>query len=152
MVVREPGIIAGPPGLRAKTRVDRPLLTSTRPYLIRAIYEWIGDNGLTPHLIVNAEREDVKVPPQHVQEGKVVLNISPTAIKDLQLGNDWISFSARFGGVPFSPLFPPAAVVAIYAKENGKGMAFPEEEPDSRPPSPEPMETGGKKPALRLVK
>ena len=102
-------------------------MTSTRPYLIRALYEWIEDNGLTPHILVDAEAPGVTVPKQHIREGQIVLNINPSAVRDLRLGNDWIEFSARFGGVARAIQIPVAAVLAIYAHENGQGMAFGEE-------------------------
>ena len=127
-------------------------MTSNRPYLIRALYEWIADNGLTPHVVVNAELAQVEVPPQHVQEGRIVLNISPVAVQGLRLGNDWIEGSARFGGTPYWFRIPPAAIIAIYARENGQGMVFSDtlEPPgdDEPPPKPPP----DKKPMLKVVK
>ena len=103
-------------------------MTSTRPYLIRAFYEWIVDNDFTPHLVVDAEQEHVTVPQQHVENGRIVLNISPSAVKSIDLGNDWISFSARFGGQSLNIGLPPDAVLGIYARENGKGMLFQQEQ------------------------
>jgi len=100
-------------------------MTSTRPYLIRALYEWIEDNHRTPHILVNAEAPGVEVPKQHVQEGRIVLNINAAAVRDLRLGNDWIEFNARFGGVARTVHIPVTAVLAIYARENGQSMAFP---------------------------
>ena len=94
-------------------------MTPTRPYLIRALYEWIEDNSMTPHLLVNAEAPGVSVPKQHVRDGQIVLNINAAAVRDLRLGNDWIEFSARFGGVARSVQIPVPAVQAIYARENG---------------------------------
>ncbi len=88
-------------------------MTSTRPYLIRALYEWIEDNHLTPHILVNAEAPGVEVPKQHVQEGRIVLNINAAAVRDLRLGNDWIEFNARFGGVARTVHIPVTAVLAI---------------------------------------
>ncbi len=128
-------------------------MTSTRPYLLRAIYAWIIDNGLTPYLLVSADKEGVIVPRQYVSDGKIVLNISPTAAHNLFLeDNDWLSFSARFSGHLFSVSVPMQAILAIYAKENGKGMFFqPEEGDDNTPPPPKPPPTRTK-PTLKRVK
>jgi stringent starvation protein B len=127
-------------------------MTSTRPYLIRAFYDWIVDNDLTPHLVINAEQDNVTVPGQHVEEGQIVLNISPHAVQELSLENDWIAFDARFGGSNFHVSLPPSAVLGIYARENGHGMLFQEEEPSPEPPSdPNPGESS-KRPALKVVK
>jgi len=103
-------------------------MTSNRPYLIRALFEWILDNGMTPHLLVDAMHPRANVPTQFVEEGRIVLNISPSAVHGLALGNDTIRFSARFGGVAMQVELPPAAVLALYARENGHGMVFPREE------------------------
>ncbi|MFO1372137.1 MAG: ClpXP protease specificity-enhancing factor [Candidatus Competibacteraceae bacterium] len=131
-------------------------MTSTRPYLIRALYEWIEDNGLTPHVLVNAELPGVEVPKQHIHEGRIVLNINPSAVHDLQLGNEWIEFSARFGGVARVVRIPVAAVLAIYARENGQGMAFGEEpgsdEPPPDAPQPDKPTRPDRKPTLKIVK
>ena len=99
-------------------------MTSSRPYLIRALYEWILENELTPYLLVDAQVQNLKIPTQHVQDGKIVLNISPTAIQSLQVGNECVEFSARFSGKEMSLLIPVHAVLAIYAMENGPGMVF----------------------------
>lgn len=127
-------------------------MTSNRPYLVRALYEWITDNNLTPHLLVNAELAGVDVPRQYVHEGRIVLNINPYAVRGLQLGNDRIEFSARFGGVSHLIRIPTAAVLAIYARENGQGMVFGEEPGgdggDDAPTTPQ----SGKKPTLKVVK
>lgn len=128
-------------------------MTSNRPYLIRALYEWLVDNGLTPHLLVNAQAEGVVVPPQFVQDGRIVLNVGPEAVRGLELGNDLVVFNARFGGVSTDICIPPQAVLGIYARENGRGMLFPEETPDGSPPdggpeSPKPPE----RPTLKVVK
>ncbi len=98
--------------------------TSTRPYLIRALYEWCTDNGLTPYVAVRVD-ESVQVPREYVNDGEIVLNISYDATSSLQLGNDFIEFKARFGGKPREILVPVGRVIAIYARENGQGMAFP---------------------------
>lgn len=111
-------------------------VSSRRPYLIRAIYEWVLDNGLTPHILVAADAEGVEVPAQFVTEdGKITVNVSPSAVRDLELGNELISFSARFSGQPYQVFVPPGAVLALYARENGEGMLFGEvESPDQPPP------------------
>jgi stringent starvation protein B len=104
-------------------------MTSTRPYLIRALYEWIEDNGMTPHILVDADRRASKCRNSMSSDGRIVLNINSAAVRDLRLGNDWIEFNARFGGVARTRQIPVAAVLAIYARENGQGMAFGEEKP-----------------------
>jgi stringent starvation protein B len=98
--------------------------TSTRPYLIRALYEWCTDNGLTPYVAVLVD-DSVQVPREYVKDGEIVLNISFDATSSLKLGNDFIEFKARFAGTPREILVPIARVIAIYARENGQGMAFP---------------------------
>lgn len=126
-------------------------MTPLKPYLIRSIYEWIVDNGLTPHLLVNAEYPGVVLPGDFIEDGRIVLNIRPEAIQGLVLGNDEIQFNARFAGKPMRITTPCKAVLAIYAKENGKGMIFdPEENEDETPPPPEPKTP--QKPQLRVVK
>ena len=105
-------------------------MTSNRPYLIRALQEWLTDNGLTPHILVDASHTGVDVPNQFIEDGKVVLNISGQAVKHLQLGNEWIEFEARFAGQPETITVPLPAVIAIYARENGQGMMFAEAEQD----------------------
>lgn len=99
-------------------------LPSTRPYLIRAIHEWCSDNGFTPYIAVAVDRS-VRVPPQHVVKGEIVLNIATDATGGLLMGNECIEFKARFGGVPQEIVVPVGRVIAIYARENGQGMAFP---------------------------
>jgi|SRR5690606_5581095 len=108
---------------------DVPRMTSHRPYLLRALYEWIVDNGMTPHLLVDATREGVRVPAHTVKEGRVVLNVAERAVARLEMDNDAISFTARFGGVSHPVLVPVGAVLAIYARETGQGMALPDEPP-----------------------
>lgn len=107
---------------------DENTMTSNRPYLLRAIHEWISDNGLTPYLLVDAAQPGVRVPPQAVREGRVVLNVAMRAVANLDLGNERIRFMARFGGVSQAVDVPIAAVQAIYAHENGQGMMFPHDE------------------------
>ncbi len=127
-------------------------MTPLKPYLIRSIYEWIVDNGLTPHLLVNADYPGVSLPSDFIEDGRIVLNIRPEAIQGLTLGNEEIQFNARFAGKPMRISTPCKAVLAIYAKENGKGMIFdPEENEDETPPTPtEPK--APQRPQLRVVK
>lgn len=102
-------------------------MTSNRPYLLRAVHEWICDNGLTPYIVVDASQPGVRVPPQSVNEGRVVLNLAPRAVARLEIGNDAMTFMARFGGVSQSVTVPIAAIQAIYARENGQGMLLAED-------------------------
>lgn len=130
-------------------------MTPRLPYLIRALYEWIQDNSLTPHLLVNTGVEGVEVPHQYIEDNRIVLNISPDAVSGLELGNDYISFSARFGGKAESIMVPVAAVLAIYARENGEGMAFPVQQIEAPEPADgkeRPAETASGKPDLRIIK
>jgi len=99
-----------------------------RPYLLRAFYQWLLDNECTPHLVVNAELPGVQVPFEHVKDGQIVLNIAPHAIGDIEMSNERVMFSARFSGKPFQLIIPMAAIMAIYARENGAGTLF-EDEP-----------------------
>ena len=99
-------------------------LSPRRPYLLRAFYEWLLDNDLTPHVVVDISLPDVQVPLEYARDGQIVLNIAPRAVGNLQLTNDSVSFSARFGGVPRQVYVPMAAVLAIYARENGAGTMF----------------------------
>ncbi|NOR81238.1 MAG: ClpXP protease specificity-enhancing factor [Methyloprofundus sp.] len=123
-------------------------MTSLKPYLIRSIYDWIIDNQLTPHLLVDATHPHAKLPQDYIEDDKIVLNIRPAAIQDLELGNTTIEFNARFNGQPTHILAPVTAVMAIYAKENGKGMVFDqEEEENDSPPEDTPP-----RPHLRVVK
>lgn len=127
-------------------------MTSTRPYLIRAFYDWIVDNDLTPHLVVDADHADVNVPLQHVEDGQIVLNISPNAVQSISLENEWIAFDARFGGANFQVSLPPAAVLGIYARENGHGMLFQDDDPVPEPPDSPAPDDSPKRPALKIVK
>ncbi len=134
-------------------------MTPSRPYLLRGIYDWLIDNEQTPYLLVDAEAEDVIVPVEHVQDGKIILNISLTATRDLELTNEGVSFTARFGGKPMKVNVPIMATLALYSKENGRGMMFPEEGIDDDPLSPTPnpgkgskKEASTQKPHLTLVK
>jgi len=124
-------------------------VTSNRPYLIRAINEWLIDNQLTPHLLVNADAEGVDVPQNFIQDGKIVLNIGPHAVEGLRVTNEEVTFLARFSGVSQLISFPVSAVLAVYARENGRGMMFNEDE------NPEPDDSGPKpdaRPSLKVVK
>lgn len=134
-------------------------MTSSRPYLLRAIYEWIVDNSLTPYLLVNATVENVIVPTEYVSNGKIILNIAPAAVQDLEIINDEIHFNARFSGNAMYVSVPMPAAMAIYAKENGRGMVFTEE--DEHPPDPDKKDKDDKKesrkekpkqPNLRVIK
>jgi stringent starvation protein B len=138
-------------------------LPSTRPYLIRALYEWCTDNGFTPYVAVKVD-QTVQVPREYVQGGEIVLNISYDATSSLKLGNEFIEFKARFGGQPRDIMVPVGRVMAIYARENGQGMAFPVQEDapsvsevvpappaqDDEPPTPPPA--AGQRPALKRIK
>ena len=137
-------------------------LPSTRPYLIRALYEWCTDNGFTPYVAVKVD-QTVQVPREYVQGGEIVLNISMDATSSLKLGNEFVEFKARFGGQPRDIMVPVGRIMAIYARENGQGMAFPVQEQDPAaaeslplssgdedpPPTPAPT---GQRPALKRVK
>lgn len=133
-------------------------MTPSRPYLVRAIYEWLNDNNCTPHVLIDARQSGVQIPQGFANDGQIVLNIAPGAVRDLFISNDGLSFSARFGGVPMQVYAPMYAVMAIYARENGQGMFFDaedvtvaEESPSEDPP-PEPTPPAGKRPSLRVVK
>jgi stringent starvation protein B len=124
-----------------------------RPYLIRAMHEWMADNGLTPHIVADASFDGLEIPVEHVKDGKIVLNVSLTATRELVLGNEYIDFEARFNGVPRRISVPVGAVLGIYARETGQGMVFSEESPPDpdtpeTPPDPEPPG----KPHLKVVK
>lgn len=105
-------------------------MTSNRPYLIRALYEWISDNGLTPYILVDALAPGAEVPEGYVENGRIILNIAPRAVSHLELTNDAVIFEARFGGQPMRIYVPIKAVMAIYAQENGQGMFFGDEPED----------------------
>ena len=122
------------------------------------MHEWMLDNGFTPHLVVDAKREGVRVPEAHVKDGKIILNVSPTATHALVLGNEFVSFGARFGGVSFELVVPVEAVLGIYARETGQGMIFGEDDtPASTPASdesspPPPPAGGGRRAKLKVIK
>ncbi len=135
-------------------------MNSSRPYLLRALYEWIVDNQCTPHLLVNSDYPQVRVPPGFASDGQIVLNVSPSAVRYLEMDNQAISFEGRFGGVAHRLYVPCAAVLAIYARENGQGMVFELEAPEAEAvlaeeegatPQDEPPKPGGR-PSLKVVK
>ncbi len=154
-------------------------MTSSRPYMVRALYDWIVENECTPHLLVDSHWPGVHLPDRFAEEDQVVLNISPTAIRELDMANDAISFKTRFGGIAYHVYVPVSGVMAIYARENGQGMvfemeAYPEAEPASEAPqepvikpvsslksvssSPSdddknpPPPKGGSRPSLKVIK
>ena len=127
-------------------------MTPNRPYLLRALYAWISENRMTPHILVDAAVEGVDVPEQAVQKGKVILNIDQAAVHDLDMANEWLSFNARFSGRRYEVKVPLEAVLAIYAKENGQGMMFAQEEGNMPPTGTGPGDTDPPKPHLKLVK
>lgn len=128
---------------------------STRPYLIRAIYEWCVDSGLTPYLAVRVD-EHTKVPRSHVKDGEIVLNLSAEAVRNLQLGNEMITCTGRFGGVPFDLMVPIVAAIGIFAKETGQGLVFQGGDPQQPPPASSGGDGESKpvphKPNLKIVK
>lgn len=133
------------------------MMNSSRPYLLRALYEWIVDNNCTPHILVAAEYPGARVPAGYAKDGQVVLNVSPSAVRYLEMGNDALTFEGRFGGVAQSLYVPVAAVLAIYARENGEGMAFEldepaEGEPDEGPSGDDEPPRPSGRPSLKVVK
>jgi stringent starvation protein B len=135
---------------------DAPI-RSRRPYLLRAMHEWITDSLQTPHLVVDASLPGVQVPQQYVQGGKIILNVSHSATSGLNLGNDFVTFRARFGAATHDVSVPVGAVMGIYARETGQGMIF--SEADAPPPQPPPTDAPASgsepkrtKPTLKVVK
>ena len=135
-------------------------LIPTRPYLIRAIREWAMDNGLTPQLLVDAGVDGIVIPEGRVRDGKIVLNVHSQAVKALELGNEFITFSARFGGASHAINLPIQSVLAVFARENGQGIFFQEEATqhqmeqsagDSEESPPNGQSSGPRRPYLRLV-
>ncbi len=137
-------------------------MSSSRPYMIRALYDWIVDNSCTPYIVVDAHGPGVEVPQSFVnKDGQIILNIAPGAIAGLDLGQDAVAFNARFGGVPTDIYVPCLCVMGIYARGNGQGMVF---EPEAYPEPPKPDRASdrpatpitsakpGKKPSLKVVK
>jgi stringent starvation protein B len=132
-------------------------LKPRRPYLLRALHEWITDSGQTPHIVVDAAGEGVNVPRQYVKDGKIVLNVSFSATQNLKLGNDAVSFEARFSGVSYLVHVPVRAILGVYARETGQGMIFPEGDADPDPTPPAAPAAGSapaasKRPKLQVVK
>lgn len=141
---------------------DKKPLTSTRAYIVRAIYQWINDNGMTPYILANASVEGTEVPQNYVKHGRIVLNVAPDAVTNLLMENDYISFNGRFSGVDIDIYLPIQSVLAIYARENTQGVFF-EKDGDLEPPPPEPRprqarvnsvssSTKTSKPFLKVVK
>ncbi len=134
-------------------------ITPTRPYLARAIYEWICDNQLTPYLLVDATQPHTSVPEQFIQDGQITLNLAPHAVHALHISNEAISFSARFGGVSRDLYVPMYAVIGLYARENGQGLFFDPSEYEHinadqnalKSSNEEQTEQPKKKPSLRLL-
>ncbi|KPY46449.1 ClpXP protease specificity-enhancing factor [Pseudomonas syringae pv. ribicola] len=139
------------------------MMNSSRPYLVRALYEWIVDNDCTPHMLVNAEYPSVQVPQGFANDGQIVLNVSPSAVRHLHMDNEAVSFEGRFGGVPHTLYVPVGAILGIYARENGQGMVFDLEpsleedeeieldDGDDTPPDSDPPRPTGR-PSLKVVK
>jgi len=140
-------------------------MSSSRPYIVRALYDWIIENECTPYILVNAFADDVEVPQEHVKDGQIILNIAPSAVQSLFIRTEAVDFDGRFAGIPKRVYVPIAAVMGIYAKENGQGMIFDSEANLPKPPSPSGVDNSGdkksadskpsnpgKKPALRVVK
>lgn len=137
-------------------------MSSSRSYLVNALYQWIVDNNCTPYVLVDAFAADVEVPQDYVKDGQIVLNIAPSAISDLLINTTSLTFNARFGGIPMDIYAPMGAVLGIYARENGQGMMFEPEDapdPDSEPPpgpklvsDKKPSGSKVEKPSLRVVK
>ena len=135
-------------------------MTSNRPYLMRAMYDWILDNELTPHIMIDAEMPNVEIPRQYVEDGKIILNVAPRAVQGFLIDNECLGFNARFGGKPYNIYAPINAIRAVYAAENNEGMMFdklpeaevqsPESSEDSSPDTPAPDKS--KRPTLRVVK
>ena len=124
-------------------------MTSQKPYLIRAIYEWLIDNDLTPYLLADTTFDGVQVPHEYVNDSKIILNIAPNAIADFHADNEWISFSARFSGKATELFIPITAVQAIYGKENNEGIFFTD---DGEPPPSKQSAPSKKRPTLKVVK
>ena len=136
-------------------------MNSSRPYIIRALYDWILENQCTPYVLVDAFGEGVEVPQDHVKDGQIILNISPTAVQSVSISNEVVEFNGRFGGIPKKVFVPIKYILGIYAKENGQGMIF---ESDELPEPPDPPEEllnrkkkgssnkGPTKPSLKIVK
>lgn len=128
-------------------------LVSLTPYILRALHEWILDSHMTPHLLVNTDKEETNVPQNLINEGKVVLSLSPNSIVDLNIENEYITFGCRFSGAHTNISVPISSVMSLYAKETGQGMIFNTEEHESNPPDDSPNNnTPRKKPSLKIVR
>jgi len=142
-------------------------MSSSRPFIVRALYDWILENNCTPYILVNAFADQVEVPQEHVKDGQIILNISPAAVQALIVRNEALEFEGRFAGIPKLVYVPIGAVRGIYAKENGQGMIFDADGAAPKPPSPtgsdpqanssgpksmKPSGPSSPKPSLRLVK
>jgi len=140
----------------------KPVMASSKPYLLNALYEWICDNNCTPYILIDAYVDGVEVPQDFVKDGQIVLNVSPTAVVDLVIDKDGVRFNGRFAGIPMNVLAPLPAILGIYTKENGQGMMFDREEPqpptDAPPKAPKLVSTKktgsakSEKPSLKIVK
>ena len=117
---------------------SEPIIGSTRPYLVRAIYDWSLDQGLTPQIMVDVTMPEVDVPMAYAQDGKIVLNLHPNSVRGLELGDEYLMFSARFSGRPEDIVIPVESVLAVYARENGQGIVFQADGSGITPPSPMP--------------
>jgi stringent starvation protein B len=125
---------------------------SKRPYLVRAMHEWMSDNGHTPHIVVDTSCDGVTVPVEHIKDGKIILNISESAAHNLKLTNDAVSFRARFAGVPFDVWAPVRSILGIYARETGQGMIFSQDAEQPEPPElTEDVEASRSRPHLKIV-
>ena len=127
-------------------------MTSSKPYLLRALYEWILDNDKTPYILVDTGSDQVLIPPGIANDGKVVLNLAPQAIQNLEMTNEYLSFSARFNGVAENIYCPIGSLMAIYARENGEGMMFPAEESDDSSDAGLPGDDKPSGPTLKVIK
>ncbi len=138
-------------------------MNPSRPYLLRALYEWLLDNDATPYLLVDAQYRNVVVPEQFIEDGRIVLNLSPSAVRGLHIDDQALTFNARFGGVPMDVYVPIGAVAAIYAREDGQGMGFgmepgaelydvADEAPQPEPEPSQPERPAQKRPSLKVVK
>ena len=128
-------------------------MISSKPYLFRGIYQWLLDCQLTPYVMVDATLNDVQVPEDYIEDGQIILDMTPSAIIDLEMGNESVEFKARFSGVTRHIVLPMSAILALYAYENGRGMVFTDEDEDDVPPSPGDNDpSSGGKPHLRIVK
>ena len=125
---------------------------SKRPYLLRAMHEWMSDNGLTPHVVIDVNFPQANLPSEHVKDERMILNVSYQATQDLTLGNDYLEFEARFSGQPRRISVPMDNVLGIYARETGQGMIFTDEEPDGETPPDGDGNDDDAKPRLRVVK